>query len=45
MPVITKFWVINLGTIGMNCENNTEKLTEKSIVVRTQLKVLLFDSS
>ena len=45
MPAITKFWVINFGTIGMNCENNTEKLTEKRIVVKTQLKVLLFDSS
>lgn len=45
MPAITKFWVINFGTIGMNCENNTEKLTEKRIVVKTQLKVLLFEFS
>ena len=45
MPAITKFWAINFGTIGMNCENNTEKLTEKRIVVKTQLKVLLFEFS
>ena len=45
MPATTKFWVINFGTIGMNCENSTEKLTEKSTVVKTQLKVLLFEFS